>query len=32
MQVEQAAAMSEVNANNAHAAQAQTLARGRKVA
>jgi hypothetical protein len=30
--VEQAAAMSEVNANNAHAAQASTLARGRKVA
>jgi hypothetical protein len=29
-QVEQAAAMSEVVANNAHAAQAQTLARGRK--
>ena len=29
-QVEQAAAVSEVNANNAHAAQAQTLARGRK--
>lgn len=31
-QVEQAAVVSEVNANNAHAAQAQTLARGRKVA
>ncbi|UZE47920.1 hypothetical protein ONR75_24090 [Rhodopseudomonas sp. P2A-2r] len=29
-QVEQAGVMSEVNANNAHAAQAETLARGRK--
>lgn len=29
-QVEQEAVLSEVNANNAHAAQAQTLARGRK--